>query len=129
MIFNSHISCCILLTVLCCGCAGKALMERVKDVPSPDAKHIATSFRMNFGATVAYCPEVFLSRTGKPLGKRGNIFRGYKDDRIRLEWKTPTHLRIYCTPDCRIDLIKEHHDGVTIELIQNWKWLDQVKNK
>ena len=115
-----------LFAVLILAACSEPVQENLQTIPSPDGRYAATAFRMNLSATIPYCPEVFLGEAGERVGRRGNIFQGYKDERIRVFWRSPTNLVIYCTPDCRIDQAVARWKDVEIEIVKSWSWLEEA---
>lgn len=111
------------LTVLLTANCGRGKIEDAKDFPSPDGNYVATFMLMNFGATASDCPEVHLHRFDESRGSRGNVFRGFRSFRLKLEWRSSSNLVIYCTPECKVLRHVKQWNDVSIDVIHSANWV------
>lgn len=116
------------MLVICAGCFQNTIQE-AEEYPSPDGKYVATFFLINYGATVSDCPQVYLRRNGESLGKKGNVFRGHKTFRLKVEWTSQTNLNIYHSPDCRVDFQVKQLKDVKVTVIQSEGWMKEDRIK
>lgn len=110
---------CLVLLVQA-GCKGN--VEEFKEYHSPDRKHVATFLLINFGGTVDYSPEVEIRKATETRGSRGNVFRGSKTHRLKVEWVSNNHLRIYCSTLCQVERLDEKWNDIKVELIRSDDW-------
>lgn len=113
----------LLLALLFAGGCARGRVDDSQEFPSPDGRYVATFLLVNFGGTVSDCPEVELRGADEPRGTRGNVFRGYKTYRLKVEWTSSTNLVVHCSPDCHVDRHVKKWKDVNVTVIQDEAWM------
>ena len=109
------------VAALLAGCGGR--LERAEDHPSPDGRYIATFLLRTGDGTVSDMPEVCLHEAETKASSRGNVFRGYRSYRLKIEWTSPTNLVIRHSPDCQVDRHLTRWQDVQIKTVADASWM------
>ena len=107
----------ILAAVLAASCPSCVRVLVDGEVPSPDGRHVATTFRTDPGAMNDYTSIVALRRTHEAFSRTaGEVFATRGSYPIAVRWISGTELTIAC-PECdpgRIEVRREQWGDVRI---------------
>jgi hypothetical protein len=111
---------CVISTVFAfvlvgCSDSEKGDIVRVRDIPSPDGRYVATVFGERFYITTGDYEHVYLRRTGQKRGDTGNVCVFPPGDYVTVSWTSPTNLLVsYRSESLYSGPSTTNIDGVTV---------------
>ncbi|MEY2465718.1 MAG: hypothetical protein QOD03_239 [Verrucomicrobiota bacterium] len=77
-----------------CSTGKKGDIVAVRDMPSPDGRHICTVFGETFHDTTGYRRHIYLRRAGEKLGYPANVYLVHVGDDVTMSWTSPSNLLV-----------------------------------